>query len=108
MMICENFTDLALFDKFVKFESSYWPPSIKLIPHPMFNTGQSYGLRTHPYGGAPDPWYAVFHTQTVPPGVGDHLSCAQCAGWGITLVDGGQSGQRDKQYAPTCVLGSHS
>ena len=47
----------------------------------------------------------ISHTNR-PPGVGDHFCCPQHArrhgplGWGITLVDGGHSRQRDKQYAP--------
>ena len=63
-------------------------------------------LRTHPCGGAPHPGYVVFHTQTALLGWGTTSVVLSMPddmpplGWGITLVDGGQSRQRDKQYAP--------
>ena len=72
----------------------------------MVNIRHSYGLRTHPCGGAPHPGYVVFHTQTALLGWGTTSVVLSMPddmpplGWGITLVDGGQSRQRDKQYAP--------
>ena len=81
-------------------------PSTKVIPQPMVNIRHSYGLRTHPCGGAPHPGYVVFHTQTAPLGWGTTSVVLSMPddmaplGWGITLVDGGHSRQRDKQYAP--------
>ena len=72
----------------------------------MVSIRHSDGLRTHPCGGAPHPGYVVFHTQTAPLGWGTTSVVLSMPddmpplGWGITLVDGGQSRQRDKQYAP--------
>ena len=74
----------------------------------MVNIRDSYGLRTHPCGGAPHPDYVVFHTQIAPLGWGTTSVVLSMPddmpplGWGIILVDGGQSRQRDKQYAPMC------
>ena len=73
----------------------------------MVTIRHSYGLRTHPCGGAPHPGYVVFHTQIALLGWGTTSVVLSMPddmppmGWGITLVDGGQSRQRDKQYAPT-------
>ena len=62
----------------------------------MVNIRHSYGLRTHPCGGAPHPGYVVFHTQTALQGWGTTSVVLGMPGdmprlgWGITLVDGDQ------------------
>ena len=80
----------------------------------MVSIRHSYGLRIHPCGGAPHPGYVVFHTQAALLGWGTTSVVLSMPddmpplGWGITLVDGGQSRQWDKQYAPIlcCMLRS--